>query len=89
MNIIFSLGTIIIGNVNVICYDSKDVVPLCLRSISYNYYITFSPLHIPMKEHDIIMDEKNQIEGIEFDRYFSIRTQDTTYDYNDKFWDSI
>ena len=35
------------------------------------------------------MDESNQRDGIEFYRYFSIGTQDTTYDYNDEFWDSI
>ena len=40
INTIFSLSTIINGNVNVICYDSKDVFPLCLRSISHNYYNT-------------------------------------------------
>ena len=42
-----------------------------------------------MKEHDIIMEEKNLREGIEFERFVSIRTQDNTYDYNDDFWDSI
>ena len=42
-----------------------------------------------MKYHDIIMDEKNRIEGIKFDRSVSIGAQDTTYDYNDEFWDSI
>ena len=52
------------GNRNFICYDSKDVVPQFLGSISYSDFNTFSPLHIPMKEHDIIMDEKNKIAGI-------------------------
>ena len=42
-----------------------------------------------MKEHDIIMDESNRREGKEFERSFSIGTQDTTYDYNYEFWDSI
>ena len=42
-----------------------------------------------MKEHDIIMDKNNRREGIESERYFSIITQDITYDYNDEFWDSI
>ena len=42
-----------------------------------------------MKEYYIIMDEKNRIEGIEYDRYVSIGAQDNTYDYNDEFWDSI
>ena len=46
---IFSLGKIINGSVNVICYDSKDVVPPCLRYISKNDCNTLSPLHIPMK----------------------------------------
>ena len=35
------------------------------------------------------MDKKNQISGIEFDRSVSIGTQDTTYDLNDEFWNSI
>ena len=42
-----------------------------------------------MKEHDIITDEKNRREGTEFDRTISIGKQDSTYDYNDEFWDSI
>ena len=42
-----------------------------------------------MKEYDNIMDENNQRESIELDIFFSIGTQDTTYDYNDEFWDSI
>ena len=42
-----------------------------------------------MKEHDTIMDESNQTEGIDFERSVYIRTQDTTYDYNDEFWDSV
>ena len=49
INTIVSLRKIINGNVNVICYDWKDVVPQCLRSISQNDYNTLSPLHIPMK----------------------------------------
>ena len=42
-----------------------------------------------MKEHDNIMDEKNQREIIKCDRSVSIGTQDTTYDYNDEFSYSI
>ena len=42
-----------------------------------------------MKEHDKIMDENNRIDSIEFDRSFLIVIQDTTYDYNCGFWDSI
>ena len=34
INAIVSLRKITNGNINVICYDSKDVVPQCLRSIS-------------------------------------------------------
>ena len=56
---IVSLNALINGDVNIICYDLKYVVPLCLGYISHNYYNTLSPLHIPMKEHDIIMDENN------------------------------
>ena len=88
-NKIVSLNKITNGNVNVICYDLKDAVPPCLMSISQNYYNTLSPLHIPMEEHDNITDENNQIKIIEFYRSVSIGTQDTTYDYDDEFWDSI
>ena len=42
-----------------------------------------------MKEHDNIMDENNRRESIEFYRSVSMGTQDTTYDYNKEFWDSI
>ena len=34
INTIVSLRTIINGNINVICYDSNNFVPQCLRSIS-------------------------------------------------------
>ena len=51
--------------------------------------IIFSPLQILIKEHDIRMDEKNWRECIESEISVSIGTQDTTYDYNDEFWDSI
>ena len=36
INTIFYLRTIINGNINIICYDPKDVVSMCLRSISCN-----------------------------------------------------
>ena len=49
INTVVSLSIIINGNVNVICYDSKDVVQMCLRYISQNNYNTLSPLNIPMK----------------------------------------
>ena len=52
----FFFGIIINGNINVICYDSKNVVPICLRYISQNDYNNLSPLHIPMKWQDIITD---------------------------------
>ena len=80
---IIFLRTIINGNVNVICYDSKDFLPTCLRSILQNDYNTLSPLYLPMKEHYNIMYKKNRIESIEFVRSVSIGMQDTTYDYND------
>ena len=65
INTIVSLRTIINGNVNVMCYDSKDVIPPCLRYISHNGYNTLLPLNITMKEHDNIIDEKNRRESIE------------------------
>ena len=64
INTIVYISKIINGNVNVICYDSKYVLPPCLRYISQNNYNTLSPLQIPMKEHDNIMDENNQREII-------------------------
>ena len=39
--------------------------------------------------HDNITDEKSQRQRIEFERSFSIGTQDTTYDYNDEIWKYI
>ena len=80
INTIASLRTIINVNVKVICYDLKNVVPQCLRSIPENDYNNFSPLHTPTKEHDIIMDEKNRRKGIKSERSVSIPTKDTTYD---------
>ena len=77
---IVSLGTIINVDVNVICYNMKDVVPLFLSSISQNCYNTLSPLHISMKEHYIIMYENNQREGVYSEISVSIVTQYTTYD---------
>ena len=65
-NTIVSLRKLIYGNVNVICYDSKDFVPPCVRYIPYNDYNKLSPLHIPMEEHDNITDENNWRESIEF-----------------------
>ena len=47
----------IIGNVKLIYHGLKDVLPQCLRCIPQNYYNSLSPIHIPMKEHDNIMDE--------------------------------
>ena len=68
INMIVSLSKTTNGNVNVICYDSKDVLSPCLMYISYSDYNIFSPLHIPTKEHDNITDEKNQRKNIEFER---------------------
>ena len=42
-----------------------------------------------MKDHDKIMDKKNRREIIQLERSFLIGTQDTSYDYNDEFWDSV
>ena len=49
INTIVSLGTIINVNVNVICYDLKDVFPPCLLFTSHNCYNIFPRIHIPMK----------------------------------------
>ena len=48
-NAIFSLRKIINGNVNVICYDSKDVIPPCVRFISQKDNNTQPALQIPIK----------------------------------------
>ena len=42
-----------------------------------------------MKQHNNIMDKKNQREIIELEISVLILTLDTTYDYNNEFWDSI
>ena len=42
-----------------------------------------------MKYHDNRINETNLRERIEFERSVSIGTQNTTYDYNDEFWDPI
>ena len=42
-----------------------------------------------MKLHENVMNENNEKEIIIFDKLVSIGTQDTTYYYNDTFWDSI
>ena len=88
-NTIVSLRTVINVDVNVVCYDSNDFVPPYLISIPHNDYNYFSPLHIPVKEHDNITDENNRIERIKFERSVLIGTQDTTYDYNNEFWYAI
>ena len=56
--------TIINGNVNVICYDLKDIFLPSLRYISQNYYNKLSPLNIPMAEHDNIIYEKTEDEAL-------------------------
>ena len=89
MDTIVSLMIIINGNINKLCYYSKDVLPMCLMYISHNDYNILSPLDITMKEHDNITDENIQIESIEFEILVLIVTKDTSYDYNDEFWDSI
>ena len=35
------------------------------------------------------MDKNNRREGIEFDKYLSILTNDCTYEQNYELWDSI
>ena len=77
---IFSLREIINGNVNVIWYGLKDVIPPCFTCISQNDYNNLSPLHIYMKENDNKLYGKDQRESIEFDISVSIERQDTTFD---------
>ena len=48
-NTIVSLRTVINGNVNVICYDSKYFIPPCLQYILQNDYNILSPIHTPTK----------------------------------------
>ena len=79
-NKILSLGTIINGNAKVIFNYSNDIVPSYLRSISQKDFSTLSPLHVPMKEHDNIMDKNNHIKSIGFTISVLIGTQETTYD---------
>ena len=74
-NTIASLGKIINENVNVICYYSKVFVPSYLRYISQNIFSTLSPLYVPIKEHDNIVDKSNLREINEFDISVLIGTQ--------------
>ena len=74
-NITVSLGTIINDNVNIICYYSEDVVPLSLRPISRKDFSSLPPLHVPMEEHDNIMDENKQRESIEYEISLLLVTQ--------------
>ena len=58
-NTIVSLITIINDKINVICYDSNDVVTSYLRSISRIYLGSLTLLNVPMEERDNLTDEKN------------------------------
>ena len=58
-NTIVSLITIINDKINVICYDSNDVVTSYLRSISQIYLGSLTLLNVPMEERDNLTDEKN------------------------------
>ena len=82
-NTIVSLSKIINVNVNVKFYDYTYVFLSSLRSISQ--YDLFSPLYVPIEQHDNIMDENNRRESIEFEISVSIVTNYFTYDYNDTF----
>ena len=54
---------------------SKDVAPSNLRTILHNYFSSLTHIHVPMKEHDNIIDETNQIESIEYYKAVSIETK--------------
>ena len=58
-------------------------------SISQKYFSILSTLPVSMEEHDNRMDENNLRESIEFDISVSKGIQETTFDYNEAFWDSI
>ena len=66
--------TIISGNDNIKYYNLTDDVPSCLWYISQKYCSIILPLHVPMEEHDTIIDDKSRREIIEFDRSISIVT---------------
>ena len=74
-NTTVSLRKIINANVNVIFYYHNGVVIYYFRSISQKYFSSLTPLHVPMEEHNKIMDENNQIEIISFEILVSIGTQ--------------
>ena len=59
-NNIVSLKEIINRNVNVRCYNYIDAVSSHSRTIEQNYFRSLTPKHAPTKEHDNIMDKKNQ-----------------------------
>ena len=65
-NTIVSLRTIIKGNVNGIFNDSEYIVLSSLKLVSKNCLNSLTPLHVPIEEHDNIMNENNRKESIEF-----------------------
>ena len=63
---------IINGNVNMKYNDYNDVVPTSLRAILQNDFISLTPLHVPIEEHDNTFDENNRRESIGFEISVSI-----------------
>ena len=63
-NTTLSLRTITNEEVHVKIYNSNDIVPCSLQTISQNYFNSLSPLDVPTDEHDNIMYKKNSREDI-------------------------
>ena len=57
-NTILSLREITNEEVHVKCYDSNDIVPYSLQTISQNYFKSLSPLDVPTDEHDNIISKR-------------------------------
>ena len=70
-----SLREIINDNVNVKIYHYNDVLPFPLNAITQKHFISFTQLHVPMKEHDSIIYKNNRREIINSDISVSIGTQ--------------
>ena len=83
------MRTITNKEVHVKFYDSNDIVPCSLQTISRSYFNLISPLDVPTAGHDNIMYKKNSREDIWLEQSLSIVIKYCVYDINDEFWDLI
>ena len=65
---------------------TDNFLPSSLQNIPQSNFSSLSLLYVPNEEHDNIMYENNRIEGVKFNIYVSIQTNDCSYDYNNEWW---